>query len=85
MYFVFTKNERSDKIVFYILFKTQQPSDTVFLPFCAWTARLPTDRTVIKTRSVSQFIYSVEKKVTFERHVEGEKCTKNQEVHISSR
>ena len=30
MYFVFKKNERSDKIVFYILFKTQQPSDTVF-------------------------------------------------------
>ena len=24
------KNERSDKIVFYILFKTQRPSDTVF-------------------------------------------------------
>ena len=23
------KNERSDKIVFYILFKTQRPSDTV--------------------------------------------------------
>ena len=30
MYFVFKKNERSDKIVFYILFKTQRPSDTVF-------------------------------------------------------
>ena len=28
MYFVFKKNERSDKIVFYIL--TQGPSDTVF-------------------------------------------------------
>ena len=24
------KNERSDKIVFYILFKSQRPSDTVF-------------------------------------------------------
>ena len=24
------KNEMSDKIVFYILFKTQRPSDTVF-------------------------------------------------------
>ena len=31
MYFVFKKNERSDKIIFYILFKTQRPSDTVFL------------------------------------------------------
>ena len=30
MYFVFKKIERSDKIVFYILFKTQRPSDTVF-------------------------------------------------------
>ena len=30
MYFVFFLNERSDKIVFYILFKTQRPSDTVF-------------------------------------------------------
>ena len=26
----FKKIERSDKIVFYILFKTQRPSDTVF-------------------------------------------------------
>ena len=30
MYFVFKKNEGSDKIVFYILFKSQRPSDTVF-------------------------------------------------------
>ena len=30
MCFVFKKNERSDKIVFYILFKTQRPSDKVF-------------------------------------------------------
>ena len=30
MYFVLKKNERSDKIVFYILLKTQRPSDTVF-------------------------------------------------------
>ena len=29
-YFVFKKNERSDKIASYILFKTQRPSDTVF-------------------------------------------------------
>ena len=26
----FFLNERSDKIIFYILFKTQRPSDTVF-------------------------------------------------------
>ena len=51
----------------------------------AWSTCLPTDRTVIKTRSVSQSIYFEEKKVTFERHVEGEKCAKNREVHISSR
>ena len=31
MYFVFKKNERSDRIVFYIFFKAQRPSDTVFL------------------------------------------------------
>ena len=30
MYLVFKKIERSDKIVFYIIFKTQRPSDTVF-------------------------------------------------------
>ena len=30
VYFVFKKIERSDKIVFYILFKTQRPSDMVF-------------------------------------------------------
>ena len=30
MYFVFKKNERSDKIVFYILLKTQRLSDTMF-------------------------------------------------------
>ena len=30
MYFALKKNERSDKIVIYILFKTQRPSDTVF-------------------------------------------------------
>ena len=29
-YFVFLKTERSDKIVFYIVFKTQRPFDTVF-------------------------------------------------------
>ena len=32
MYFVFKKNERSDKIVFYILLVTQRPSDTVANP-----------------------------------------------------
>ena len=31
MYFVLKKNERSERIVFYILFKTQRPSGTVFL------------------------------------------------------
>ena len=30
MYFVFKKIKRSDKIVFYIPFKTQRSSDTVF-------------------------------------------------------
>ena len=30
MYFEFLKIAKSDNIVFYILFKTQRPSDTVF-------------------------------------------------------